>query len=81
MADTSYLDWPFLELRHKALALSLERWAHEHIDDAPHARGQETDDACVALVRKLGAANWIRYAVGGRPGAAAPIPSTRAPSA
>jgi acyl-CoA dehydrogenase len=27
--------------------------------------GQETDDACVNLVRTLGAANWIRYAVGG----------------
>ncbi len=65
MADTSYLDWPFLEPRHKELASSLERWAHENIHDAPHARGQETDAACVALVRTLGAANWIRYAVGG----------------
>ena len=65
MADTQYLDWPFLEPRHKELALSLERWAHEHIDDAPHARGQETDDACRALVKTLGAADWIRYAVGG----------------
>ncbi|MDP2825023.1 MAG: acyl-CoA dehydrogenase family protein [Sulfuritalea sp.] len=65
MADTKYLDWPFLEPRHKELALSLERWAHQNIDDAPHARGQETDDACIGMVRKLGAANWIRYAVGG----------------
>ena len=65
MADTQYLDWPFLEPRHKELALSLERWAHEHINDSPHARGQETDDACRALVKKLGAADWIRYAVGG----------------
>ena len=65
MADTKYLDWPFLEPRHKELALSLERWAHENIDDAPHARGPETDAACIGLVRKLGAANWIRYAVGG----------------
>ena len=65
MADTTYLDWPFLEPRHKELALSLERWARDNIDDAPHARGQETDDACIGLVRKLGAADWIRYAVGG----------------
>jgi acyl-CoA dehydrogenase len=65
MADINYLDWPFLESHHKELALSLDRWAYENIDDAPHARGQQTDDACVALVRKLGAANWIRYAVGG----------------
>ena len=66
MADTSYLDWPFLEPHHRALALELERWARENIHDAPHARGRETDDACVALVRKLGAANWIRYAIGGK---------------
>jgi alkylation response protein AidB-like acyl-CoA dehydrogenase len=66
VADTSYLDWPFLEPRHRALALELERWAGENIHDAPHARGQETDDACIALVRRLGAANWIRYAVGGK---------------
>lgn len=65
MADASYLDRPFLESRHRALALELERWARENIDDAPHARGQETDDACVGLVRKLGATNRIRYAVGG----------------
>jgi acyl-CoA dehydrogenase len=66
LADTTCLDWPFLEPHHKELALSLDRWAHDHIDDAPHARGKETDEACSALVRKLGAANWIRYAVGGK---------------
>ncbi len=65
MADTKYLDWPFLEQRHKELALSLDRWATENIDDAPHARGLETDNACVGLVRQLGAANWLGYAVGG----------------
>ena len=65
MADTKYLDWPFLEPRHKDLTLSLERWATENIDDAPHARGLETDQACVGLVRQLGAADWLRHAVGG----------------
>ena len=79
MADTSYLDWPFLEPYHRALALELERWARENIHDASHARGQETDDACVALVRKLGAANWIGYAVGGTPyGGSAETIDTRA---
>ncbi len=65
MADTDYLDWPFLEGRHKQLALSLDHWARDNIDDVPHARGGETDAACVGLVRKLGAGDWIRYAVGG----------------
>ena len=79
MVDTKYLDWPFLEPHHRALALELERWAAANIDDTPYARGQETDDACVALVRKLGAANWIRYAVGGTPyGGSAETIDTRA---
>ena len=58
MADTSYLDWPFLEAQHKELALSLERWAQANIHDAPHARGRETDAACVNLVRTLGAVSY-----------------------
>lgn len=65
MADKNYLDWPFLEPRHRQLALSLERWADDNIDSAPTARGQPTDAACIALVRQLGAAGWLRHAVGG----------------
>ncbi len=66
MADRAYLDWPFLETRHKEMALALDAWAHENIDDAPHARGAETDAACIDLVRRLGGAGWVRYAVGGK---------------
>ena len=65
MTDTKYLEWPFLDPRHRELALSLDRWAAENISGAPHARGPETDNACVSLVCKLGAANWLRHAVGG----------------
>ena len=65
MADTKYLDWPFLEPRHKELALALDRWATENIADAHHARGLETDTACIGLVRQLGAAGWLRHTVGG----------------
>ena len=66
MADTHYLDWPFLEPQHRELALALERWAAENLDDASHARGQATDEACRALVKQLGDAGWLRHAVGGR---------------
>ena len=65
MADTHYLDWPFLEPHHRELALGLERWAAANLDDAPHARGRATDDACRQLVSQLGAGHWLRYAVGG----------------
>ena len=65
MADTQYLDWPFLEPQHRELALALERWAAEKLDDASHARGQATDEACRALVKQLGDGGWLRHAVGG----------------
>jgi alkylation response protein AidB-like acyl-CoA dehydrogenase len=65
MADRAYLDWPFLDAGHKELALSLDAWAHENVDDTPHARGAATDAACIDLVRRLGGAGWVRYAVGG----------------
>ena len=62
MADTNYLDWPFLEARHRELALALDAWAHEHI---PQQHAIDVDAACRALVKQLGEAGWLRYAVGG----------------
>jgi acyl-CoA dehydrogenase len=64
MADQSYLDWPFLTPQHRALALSVDAWAAEHI--APQGTGgADVDAACRALVRQLGQAGWLRYAIGG----------------
>jgi acyl-CoA dehydrogenase len=74
MADTSYLDWPFLEQRHRELAHALDAWAMQHV---PHAHGKDVDAECRALVKSLGAAGWLRHAVGG-PHGAAPAIDTRA---
>jgi len=63
MADTSYLQWPFFEPRHAELAQALDTWATQHI---PHDHGPDVDAECKALVRSLGAAGWLRHAVGGR---------------
>jgi len=60
MSDTRYLDWPFFEDRHRDLARSLDAWAVGHIADA---HGRDVDEACRALVRRLGAAGWLRHAV------------------
>lgn len=60
MSDTRYLDWPFFEDRHRDLARSLDAWAAGHIADA---HGRDVDEACRALVRRLGAAGWLRHAV------------------
>jgi acyl-CoA dehydrogenase len=59
MPDQSFLDWPFLEPRHKTLAAELEAWAASALAEIDHA---DTDAACRALVRSLGEAGWLRYA-------------------
>lgn len=63
MADTDYLDWPFLDGRHRELALALDAWATENI--AQH-HDHDVDAACRALVKQLGAAGWLKHAIGGR---------------
>ncbi len=75
MADTAYLDWPFLEHRHRALARELDAWASAYV---PHDHGPDVDAECRALVKSLGAAGWLRHAVGGTThGGAADVIDTR----
>jgi acyl-CoA dehydrogenase len=62
MADKAYLDWPFLEPRHRELESALDAWASRSLAGA---HGRDVDDACRALVRQLGDAGWLRHAVGG----------------
>lgn len=63
MSDTAYLDWPFFEPRHGALARELDAWATQHLSAA---HGADVDHACRTLVAQLGAGGWLRHAVGGR---------------
>ncbi|GGH37348.1 acyl-CoA dehydrogenase [Cribrihabitans marinus] len=58
MADRSFLDWPFLEPRHKALADEVEAWAQTALPGLDHAN---TDAACHRLVADLGAAGLLRH--------------------
>ncbi|MGZ5199068.1 MAG: acyl-CoA dehydrogenase family protein [Telluria sp.] len=62
MADTGYLDWPFFEPRHAALARELDAWAAQNADGT---HGADVDATCRALVARLGEAGWLRHAVGG----------------
>ena len=63
MSDTAYLQWPFFEPRHAELARSLDAWTAGHI---AHDHGSDVDAECKALVKALGAAGWLKHAVGGR---------------
>ncbi len=58
MADTSFLDWPFLEDRHRELAASLDEWCSVNLP-VDHF---DTDAACRALVGRLGEDGWLEHA-------------------
>ena len=75
MTDTSFLEWPFFEQRHRELARSLDAWAASNI---PHRHGADVDAECRALVKSLGAAGWLQHAVGGKPWGASEQIDTRA---
>ncbi|ETX13606.1 acyl-CoA dehydrogenase [Roseivivax halodurans JCM 10272] len=55
MADRSYLDWPFLEPRHRAHAEALDDWA-AGLGPLDH---HDTDATCRSLVARLGADGWL----------------------
>ncbi|MFC5496898.1 acyl-CoA dehydrogenase family protein [Caenimonas terrae] len=61
MGDTTFLDWPFFEQRHRDLARGLDAWAAQNI---PQKHGPDVDAECRALVKSLGAAGWLNHAVG-----------------
>jgi acyl-CoA dehydrogenase len=58
MADRSFLDWPFFEDRHRALAVALDRWCAAHLGGVDHA---DTDAACRSLVAMLGQGGWLMH--------------------
>ncbi|KTT20542.1 acyl-CoA dehydrogenase family protein [Pseudacidovorax intermedius] len=61
MADTTYLDWPFFEARHRELAQAVDAWAAQNISQD---HGHDVDAECRALVKALGAGGWLKHAVG-----------------
>jgi acyl-CoA dehydrogenase len=62
MSDKSYLSWPFLDARHRELEQAVDEWASRHLS-LQHE--PDIDAACRRLVRQLGDAGWLRYAIGG----------------
>jgi len=57
MRDVSFLDWPFFEPRHRALAVALEAWCEANLP-VPH---DDVDAACKGLVAALGAGGWLQH--------------------
>jgi acyl-CoA dehydrogenase len=61
VSDITYLDWPFFEPHHRALAQRVEQWAQRTLADLDH--GRDVDATCRELVRRLGVGGWLRYVV------------------
>ncbi len=59
---SNYLEWPFFESYHQQIAHSLCSWAAGQLHQS---HGADVDQTCRELVRQLGAANWLGYAVAG----------------
>jgi len=72
--DRSYLDWPFYGPEHRQLSDTLADWAQT----MPPVDHHDTDAACRALVRALGAAGFLRYCVPAAFGGALPALDSRA---
>ncbi len=75
MSDTRYLDWPFFNPQHVQLARDLDQWACAHISQT---HSHDVDAECKALVKSLGQAGWLTYAIAGLAhGAASNVMDTR----
>jgi len=57
MADRSFLQWPFFDDAHRALADRADQWAASELADVDHSN---VDETCKVLVHALGEAGWLR---------------------
>ena len=66
MSDRTYLDWPFFDDAHRALAHELDSWCAERLgakDGNAAGHYADVDRACHNLVALLGEAGWLEYCV------------------
>jgi len=62
MAETSYLDWPFLQAGHRQFKLELEQWCAANSELLDPDTGN-LDKACRGLVKLLGSGGWLVHSV------------------
>lgn len=56
MADLSFLNWPFLEDRHRDHYERFDAWVGENLSDIDH---EDTDASCRRIADLLGNAGWL----------------------
>lgn len=57
----AHLEWPFFDEPHRRLVRELARWAGSALGEWTH--GPDADAVCRRLVREMGEAGWLSYAV------------------
>ncbi len=62
MPDRSFLEWPFFDASHFALATDVVAWAKRELTD-PEPEPLAVASACRDLVARLGDAGWLRHVV------------------
>ena len=72
MADTSFLQWPFFEERHRRLAADFDAWAKNFSPPDEADDDADLDRCCRALAKSLGEGGWFRQAIPAKYGGAAP---------
>ena len=66
MADKSFLNWPFFEDHHRTLAANLDEWAAKNLSEDPLSKdngGDDVNETCKSIVKQLGDAGFLKYAV------------------
>ncbi|MCU0886208.1 MAG: acyl-CoA dehydrogenase family protein [Beijerinckiaceae bacterium] len=61
MADRSFLDWPFLDARHRHLHAAVDAWAGDALPGL--VDHHDVDASCRKLVRALGEAGFLKHVV------------------
>jgi alkylation response protein AidB-like acyl-CoA dehydrogenase len=60
MADQSFLQWPFFDSAHRALAAEVEAWAAASLS---HGHADDVDAACRTLAAAMGEADLFRHCI------------------
>jgi acyl-CoA dehydrogenase len=70
MADTTFLEWPFFEARHRALAEQLDEFARTRLAELAHGASDDAalDRACREIVHRLGAEGFLNQCCIAEPG-------------
>ncbi len=63
MADTSYLQWPFLADHHRRLAAMVDEWCAANLSSPVPEAEHSVEQECRQRLARLASGGWLRYVV------------------